>query len=160
MQLFVQSFHPVASNICQRFWWFLFWAGISHWPWSKSCFAGCTFMMIVGFGGHCFSCDKDSHLNVRKSSEHNLFPQRFITRSYFGLEGSRFAYPISWTWLIAVRVDPRVFNKRIRCPESCLRWWDWPFRGVPMKADDPSESRRSWGTKADDLLSQSGRSFG
>ena len=30
---------------------------------------------------------------------------------------------------------------------------------VPIKADDPSESRRSWGTKADHLLSQSGRSY-
>ena len=31
--------------------------------------------------------------------------------------------------------------------------------GVQSKADDPAESRRSWGAKADDLLSQSRRSL-
>ena len=81
--LFVKSFHPIVSNICQGFGWFLFWAGINYWPRSKSCFAGFSYIMIVRCVCY-FLWWKNPNLTVLKSIVLN-FRIFLITCSFSGL---------------------------------------------------------------------------
>lgn len=99
----MHSVLKITSNICLRFWWFLFW------PRSKSRFAGCTLITIVQFVGN-FVCGKNMCVSFKRITNLRII---FVTRSFSGLE---FHCWVNQCWPITIWI----FNERIRTPNIVL----------------------------------------